>query len=262
MWQPPEYRAAFLPDDGEVSAVAASIGNDGTIGGRICEDTYASYPCHPVYWRAGALHKLGGIGQVNDVCTCDGHTLVGRVLVNGADHGAIWEDDVLIDVGVPAGHPRVNLVAVAHGNIVGTAYNGVAEGDGAYQTQQRAYRWFPVGGWVSMGFTEFGVYDVNSQGSAVGGFAVLWPNGSNAPIGIAGEGQPYRINDEGVIGGICVPDPYGPVRTAHPCEWTATTGWFAVSSDTTGSFEGINNRNEAVGWFEEDGRAFAVLWKP
>ena len=201
---------------------------------------------------------------MNDVCTCDGHTLVGHLLINRADHGVIWEDDIAIDVGVPVGHPSVNLVAVAHGNIVGTAYNGVAEGDTAYQTQKRAYRWAPTTGWVSMGFTEFGVYDVNSQGSAVGGFSVIWPNGSNHPMGIPGPGVglPFKINDLGVVGGSCVPDPTGTVTPFLPCEWTSATGWYAISNDTTGAFEGLNNLNQAVGWTYADGRSFAVLWNP
>jgi hypothetical protein len=262
VWRPPDYRVTILPDLGTGSSVAASIGNDETIGGRICEDANSSFPCHPAYWHAGALHQLAGIGQVNDVCTCDGHTLVGHLLVNGADHGVIWEDDIAIDVGVPVGQSSVDLVAVAHGNIVATAFHGVAEGDSAFERQLRPFRWAPTTGWVSMGFTETGVFDVNSQGTAVGGFSVIWPNGSNQPSNIPGEGLPFKINDRGVVGGSCVPNPTGADLPFFPCEWSSATGWYAISDDTAGEFEGLNNLNQAVGWTYADGRSFAVLWNP
>jgi uncharacterized membrane protein len=258
VWSPPDYHLTLLPDLSSGSASASSIGKDGTIGGKICDAASAQPPCHPVYWRDGVLHQLGGLGEVSDVCPCDGHTLVGRTVVSGNDHGAIWEDDILIDVGTPDGFMNAELKAVARGNIVGNAY---VIASGAH-TNIRPHRWSPATGWVRLLGTEDGVLDVNAQGTALGAPTVLWPNGSNTPTLIPGVGVASAINDSGVVAGSCVPNPPGTGTTFLPCEWTSTGGWIAIGTETFAGVNDINNSNMAVGEIFEEGRSFAILWTP
>jgi uncharacterized membrane protein len=257
VWRPPDYHVTILPDLGAQSAVATSIGNDGTMGGRICDTESASFPCHPVYWRSDVLHQLGGVGEVKDVCPCDGHTLIGRTIVDGRDHAAIWEDDVLIDIGTPAEFVNAEFVAIARGNIVGMGYfNSAEEARGI-----RSYRWSPTAGWIDLG-TELGIFDVNSRGSVIGGLGVIWLNGSSSATAMGGEGFPASINDSNVVAGSCVPDPLGPNTDFLPCEWTSATGWYAIGSNLFAGVSGINNSNEAVGFYFSSGRSFALLWRP
>jgi hypothetical protein len=258
VWRPPDYHVTLLPDLGAGFPHAAAIGNDGTIGGRICETAAFDSPCHPVYWRDDVLHQLGGLGEVRDVCPCDGHTLVGRTIVHGLDHGAIWEDDILIDVGVPRDEQSATLMAVARGNIVGIGYFNTLE----TARNIEAHRWSPVSGWVRMGNTEFGVADVTSHGSAIGGFSLFWPNGSNTPTSIPGEAEVVAINDSGVVVGDCVPSPPGSQLDFRPCEWTSTSGWRAIGSESFAAVRDINNSNMAVGELFDQGRSFAILWVP
>jgi hypothetical protein len=211
-----------------------------------------------VYWRDGILHQLGGLGEVDDVCPCDGHTLVGRTVVNGHDHGAIWEDDILIDVGVPSGFTNAELVAVAHGNIVGNAALDAFE----TQTHVRAFRWSPATGWVGMGDTDAEVLDVNAQGSAVGTPSILWPTGSNIPVTIPGGGVVSAINDSGVVAGSCVPNPPGSPSAFLPCEWTSASGWQPIGTETFAGVTDINNSNMAVGQLFQAGLSTAILWTP
>ena len=98
VWMPPDYHLTFLPDAGVGSSSASRISNDGTIAGTICDGAHLAPPCHPVYWRNGVLHQLGGLGVLQDICPCDGYTLVGHIDVNGNEHGAIWEDEILIEM--------------------------------------------------------------------------------------------------------------------------------------------------------------------
>ena len=138
MWRPPGYAFEFLPGGSTTTASSANaIGRDGLIGGQIgCDDSWGT-ACSPVYWRDGVVHLLGGFGQVNGVCPCDSHTLVGQVFVNGESHGALWIDGVPIDVGTPAGFSDAQLVSVAHGFIVGNAFNG----DPSIHVSLTAFRW-------------------------------------------------------------------------------------------------------------------------
>lgn len=258
VWSPPDYHLTLLPDLGSRSSTASAIGIDGTIGGRICDSASLQPPCHPVYWRDGILHQLGGLGEVNDVCPCDGHTLVGRTIVDGHDHGAIWEDDILIDVGSPAGFTNAELAAVAHGNIVGNAYFNAFES----RTHVRAFRWSPSTGWIGMGDTEAEVLDVNAPGSAVGTPNILWSNGSNTPVMIPGGGVVSAINDSGVVAGSCVPSPPGSPSEFLPCEWTSSDGWNAIGTETFAGVADINSSNMAVGELFSEGRSFAILWTP
>lgn len=255
-WRPPDYRVTVLPDLGVGISRAVAIGKDGTIGGDLCDSVASN--CHPAYWRDGVLHQLGGFGSVKDVCSCDGHTLVGRTTVDGHDHAAIWEDDILIDVGAPDGYMNAQLVAVAHGFIVGKAYNNTEE---AGATNISSYRWSPTAGWVLLG-QEITVGDVNSRGSAIGGFGAIWLDGSNVGTALGGEGLPSAINDSNVVAGNCVPDPTGPSTSFLPCEWTATSGWHSIGEETFSGVRGINNSNMAVGELFELGRSFAILWRP
>jgi uncharacterized membrane protein len=257
VWSPPDYHLTLLPDLESRSSTALSIGNDGTIGGRICDSGNFQRPCHPVYWRDGILHQLGGLGEVKDVCPCDGHTLVGLTVVNGHDHGAIWEDDILIDVGTPAGFEDAELVSVARGYIVGVAYLASSEG----LTHFRSFRWSPLTGWVGMGDTEAAILGVNAQGSAVGTPDLLWPNGSNTSITIPGGGLVSAINDSGVVAGSC-PNPPGSSSAFLPCEWTSASGWNPIGTETFAAVTGINNSNMAVGELFQEGRPMAVLWTP
>jgi hypothetical protein len=166
VWRPPSYAFAFLPDLGAQGAsVANAIGNDGTIGGEACENSGA---CHPVFWRAGAIHQLDGIGQVNAICPCDSHTMIGRVIVDGAAHGALWIDELLIDVGVPTGFANAELVSVAHGFIVGNAYNGTVLSPG----DPTPFRWAPSSGWTQLDGTG-PVNNINSSGTTVGARNVM-----------------------------------------------------------------------------------------
>jgi hypothetical protein len=258
VWGPPDYQLALLPDLGSRSSTASSIGNDGTIGGRICDSVFLQPPCHPVYWRNGVLHQLGGLGEVNDVCPCDGHTLVGRTIVDGHDHGAIWEDDILIDVGAPAGFTDAALVAVARGQIVGNAYLNTS----GTPTHVRAFRWSPSTGWVGMGDTDAAVLDVNAQGSAVGAPDILWSNGSNTPVVIPGGGVVSAINDSAVVAGSCVPNPPGSPSQFLPCEWTAASGWNPIGTETFAGVADINNSNMAVGQLFSAGLSTGILWTP
>ena len=257
VWSPPDYQLSLLPDLGSQSSTAMAIGNDGTIGGRICDSAFEQPPCHPVYWRNGILHRLGGLGEVRNVCPCDGHTLVGKAVVNGHDHGAIWEDDILIDVGTPAGFENAELVAVARGNIVGVAYFASSGGE----THFRPFRWSPITGWVGIGDVESAVLDVNAQGSAVGTPAFLWPNGANTPITIPGGGFVSAINDSGVVAGSC-PNPPGSDAEFLPCEWTFGGGWKAIGTQTFAGVTDINNSNLAVGEIFQEGLPMGIIWTP
>ena len=193
--------------------------------------------------------------MVTDVCSCDGHTLVGRVNVNGIDHGAIWEDDILIDVGSPQDEQSATLIAIARGNIVGEGYFHTF----AEHTNIEAERWSPIGGWVRMGQTEDGVLNVNAEGTAIGLFSVIWPNGSNVTMDILpGLGIPAAINDSGVIAGECA----GVNVQSPPCEWTSSDGWVPIGTETTVAMTGINNSNMAVGITYDADRSFATLWRP
>lgn len=255
-WRPPDYHLTLLPDLGGGMSVASAISNDGTIGGRVCDTADFDSPCHPVYWRSGALHQLGGIGQVNDVCQCDGHTLVGREVIDGHEHPVLWVDDLLIDIGTPDGYVDGELRAVAHGNIVGRAYFNTAN----TATNITSYRWSPASGWTVLG-AELTVLDVNSRGSAVSGRDIIWLDGSNTPSPLGGEGFPSAVNDSNVVAGSCVVDP-GTSTDVLPCEWTSALGWQAIGIQLFAGVEGINNSNEAVGEFFSEGRSFAVLWTP
>jgi hypothetical protein len=178
--------------------------------------------------------------------------------VNGHDHGAIWEDDILIDVGAPDGFVNAQLVGVAHGFIVGTAYDNTEE---TGPTNISSYRWSPAAGWVLLG-REITVGDVNSRGSAIGGRGVIWLDGSNIGSAMGGEGLPSAINDSNVVAGSCVPDPTGPATNFLPCEWTSASGWHSIGVETFAGVRGINNSNIAVGELFEEGRSFAMLWSP
>ncbi len=191
-------------------------------------------------------------------CPCDGHTLVGVTVVNGHDHGAIWEDDILIDVGAPDGYADAELKAVARGHIVGNAYRNSL----GVRNHYRGFRWAPGLGWTSLADVDIPVFGVNARGSAVGGIAELWPDGSNTPTSIPGEGFVAAINDSGVVAGECVPNPPGSATDFRACEWTSANGWAAIDQGTFDAVTGINNSNLGVGNLFEEGRSFAILFRP
>lgn len=257
-WRPPEYLVTVLPDLGPQDASAAyAIGADGTIGGKVCDGMDDNVPCHPAYWRGGALHQLGGFGRVNAVCPCDGHTLVGRIDVGANSHGAIWEDDILIDVGVPAGFANAQLVSVSHGFIVGNAYHGAIDSD----PEAFPFRWSPTAGWTALEGDNHGVLDVNRDGTAVGVAPLLWLNGTNTPTAITEGGYPAAINDSGVVAGtFFLPIEGGTLP--QPGEWTSMGGWAMIGIETTAGVRDINNANQAVGFEFESGRSYALLWTP
>ena len=255
MWRPPNDIAEFLPDqDSPNGSSANDIALDGVIGGQIgC--TFVVSPCTPVFWRDGVLHVLDGVGRVNQVCPCDSHTLIGEILVNGALHGALWIDEVLIDVGTPAGFTNARLTSVAHGFIVGNAFNGTERNP----TGQAAFRWAPSSGWTRL---EGGsvVSAVNSRGTAVGyasGLA-LWLNGSNVATPLLDGSDATAINDSSVVAGTFrVADNY-PFPT--PGIWTQANGWTQIGIEMNATITDINNSNRVVGSWHDQGRDIGVIW--
>ena len=198
---------------------------------------------------------------MNGVCPCNGHTLVGRIVVNGFGHGAIWEDNVLIDVGLPdANRANSELVAISGGFIVGMANNYLP----GSPNDHIGFRWSHTEGWVNLGF-ESSVRDVNAHGTAVGDFATLWPDGSITPsFVIGGAGVADRINNANVVAGECVLALSATHSISAPCLWTAATGWTAISADSLASARDLNNSNVVVGdsFSFADNREFALLWMP
>jgi hypothetical protein len=270
VWRPPSYRAEFLPDqNAENGSSANGVGRDGVIGGQIGCARTGAVSCTPVYWRAGVLHVLDGVGQVNAVCPCDSHTLVGQVVVNGALHGALWIDGVLIDIGTPQGVANAQLVSVSHGFIVGNAF-GDTLSDPALAV---GFRWSPSSGWTPLnGPPPFGassfVYDVNSSGTAVGlaTFGTLWLNGSNTATVIPDDGDFGRggletaINDSSVVAGIFTADGHlYPVAAI----WSQADGWTPIGGEFNPRVTDINNSNQVVGYWAGDVPGFhALLWEP
>ncbi len=245
VWRPPTYEFAYLPDlVPQGSSVANAIAEDGTIGGRACDDIGA---CHPVFWRGGTLHVLDGVGQVNAICPCDSHTKVGDVIVNGIEHGALWVDGVLIDVGTPAGFANAKLVSVAHGYIVGNAFNDSLEFPGIPVLGWHPYRWSPTSGWsVLEGYGP--VNDVNSSGTAVGEIAHLWLNGSNVRTLIANGDESTAINDSGVVAGLAP----GSQSFETPAVWSASSGWTTIGDDFFATMTAISNTGHVVGYTGHD----------
>ena len=257
-WTPPDYHVTVLPDDGSGFPLVNAIGRDGTVAGSICDSLVTH--CRPVYWRDGVLHHLAGFGSVRDVCSCDGHTLVGRTTVNGQDHATIWEDDIPIEVAPPDGYVSAGFSGVAHGYIIGNAYTHTEE---TGRRNVTSYRWSPTSGWVQL-LKEVLVYDVNSRGSVLGGSELIWFDGSDIPQGLGSEGFPTAINDSNVVAGPCGPDPSGAAIEFLPCEWSAALGWHAIGQEPLFDVRGINNSNAAVGeiFDVEQNRSFAMLWRP
>jgi hypothetical protein len=269
VWRPPSYPIEFLPDQSaEGGSSANGVARDGVIGGQIGCGASGAISCTPVYWRAGTLHVLDGVGQVNAVCPCDSHTLVGQVVVDGALHGALWIDDVLIDVGTPPGFPDAQLVSVARGFIVGNAFGDTVTNPGLAV----AFRWAPSGGWTRMQSTlpsEGGsfVSDVNSSGTAVGLAPVgtLWLNGSNTGTLIPDEGVESgeletAINDSSVVAGLFRGGghPFGVAAI-----WTQADGWIPIGGEINPRVTDINNSNQVVGyWASEGGGYHALIWEP
>jgi hypothetical protein len=260
VWRPPDYRLEILPDlSVHGSSIALAIGTDGTIAGSACETDNLLLPCHPVYWRAGRLHQLGGSGAVNSICPCDGYSLVGRVRVNGADHGALWVDDVLIDVGIPPGYTGGELRSISHGNVVGNGFVGVFNSSSAIA----AYRWSPSTGWNKLESTiETQVQDVNSSGTAVGAFNEIWFAGANTESLLPANSFPSAINDSGVVAGVFDPTSAGTVDDFRPGTWSVVTGWVELGRQPKPTVRDINNAGLVVGSTASRGRSFAILWIP
>jgi hypothetical protein len=268
VWRPPGYSFEFLPDqNAERGSSANAVGRDGVIAGQIgCGEGAVS--CTPVYWREGVLHVLDGVGQANSVCPCDSHTLVGQVVVDGELHGALWIDDVLIDVGTPTGFAAAQLVSVAHGFIVGDAF-----GDTTTSRRLAApFRWSPSSGWTQMATLGQGggstfVADVNASGTAAGlaTVPVLWLNGSNSPTPLPNyepEENNYTadaINDSSVVAGTFRG---GGHPFPSPGIWTQANGWTPLGFQMFPVVMDINNSNQVVG-FDLGGPApVALLWEP
>lgn len=260
-WRPPNYRVEFLPDASSLTpSFALAIGTDGTIAGDVCDGNDVSSRCHPVYWRAGMIHQLGGDGAVNAICPCDGHTMVGKVRVAGVDHGALWVDDILIDVGIPAGYSDGELRSISHGFIVGNGLDEVADG-GA--TAIGPFRWSPTTGWVRMqSDIQTTVQDVNSAGTAIGAFEEIWFNGSDTQSPLPVGSFPAAINDSGVVAGGFFPQNGGFPDDPTPGVWTAATGWVSLGQLRKPTISDINNSGFVVGSRNNHGRSIALLWKP
>ena len=261
LWRPPNYQIEFLPNESiHTPSFAHAIGADGTIGGDVCDGNDVSSRCHPVYWRAGVLHRLEGDGTVNSICPCDGHTMVGRVRVGGRDHGALWVDDILIDVGVPTGYTDGELRSIAHGFIVG---NGLDEVSNGGSTAIGPFRWSPTTGWVRMqSDIQTLVQDVNSVGTAIGAFEEIWYNGANSQSPLPIGSFPAAINDSGVVAGGFLPQNSEPLDDRIPGVWTAATGWVSLGSVRKPIISDINNSALVVGSRNARGRSIALLWRP
>ncbi len=261
VWRPPNYRLEVLPDlveNGQSAALA--IGSDGTVGGTACDGQDSVSPCHPVYWRAGILHRLDGIGNVNAICPCDSHSMVGRVRVNGADHAALWVDDILIDVGMPPGFTGGEFRSISRGNIVGNGFDGFYNFSGAIA----AFRWSPSAGWVPLQSTiETVVLDVNKSGTAVGAFNEIWYAGSNLESPLPVNSFPSAINDSGVVAGLFDPTfGAGNPDNYTPGTWTAATGWIALGHQVKPTVTDINNAGLVVGYWRNQDHVFATIWQP
>ena len=215
------------------------------------------------------MHVLDGVGQVNAVCPCDSHSLVGQVVVNGALHGALWIDGVLIDVGTPPGTANAQLVSVAHGFVVGNAFDDTVV-DPHLST---GFRWSPSSGWTRLiGPPAFEnssfVSDVNSSGTAVGSatFGTLWLNGSNTATVIPDEGDfgmgglETAINDSSVVAGVFTAGGHlYPVAAI----WSQADGWTPIGGEFNPRVTDINNSNQVVGYWAGDVPGFqALLWEP
>jgi hypothetical protein len=251
VWRPPGYVFEYLPQANPAISGAYAIGRDGVVGGQIgCSDDSDIY-CKPVFWIKGDMHVLDGIGRVNGVCPCDSHTLIGQVVVDGALHGALWIDEVLIDVGTPAGFADAQLVSVAHGFIVGNAFNGAT---------QAAFRWAPSSGWTPLAGGSL-VSDVNANGSAVGNASgtAMWLNGSNTATPIPNGSSATAINDSSVVAGSFVS---GNVPFSVAAIWTQADGWTMLGSEMNPTITDINNSNQVVGYWHDQGEDFAVIWAP
>jgi hypothetical protein len=251
VWRPPGYAFAYLPQANPAISGANAIGRDGVIGGQIGCYRDGDIICKPAVWMNDGLHVLDGIGQVNGVCPCDSHTLIGQVVVDGALHGALWIDEVLIDVGTPAGFDNAQLVSVAHGFIVGNAFNGPTEA---------AFRWAPSSGWTPLVGGSL-VSDVNANGSAVGNASgpAIWLNGSNSSTPIPNGSSATAINDSSVVAGSFVSgsDPFSVAAI-----WTQADGWTMIGNEMNPTITDINNSNQVVGYWHEQGEDFAEIWQP
>jgi hypothetical protein len=187
------------------------------------------------------------------------------VVVNGAVHGALWINDVLIDVGTPPGGSNAQLVSVAHGFIVGNAFD-----DTVLRPEVAAgFRWSPSSGWTRMRsvIPEEGsfVSDVNASGTAVG-VGTLWLNGSNTGTPIPEEEDfgvgtlETAINDSSVVAGLFI-------GGGHPFPvaaiWTQVDGWTPIGGEINPRVTDINNSNQVVGYWATEGAGFhALLWEP
>jgi hypothetical protein len=251
VWRPPGYAFAYLPQPNPAISGANAIGRDGVIAGQIGCSDHGEIICKPAVWINGDLHVLDGIGQVNGVCPCDSHTLIGQVVVDGELHGALWIDEVLIDVGTPAGFQSAQLVSVAHGFIVGNAFSG---------TTEAAFRWAPSSGWTPLVGGSL-VSDVNANGSAVGNASgpAIWLNGSNSSTPIPNGSSAMAINDSSVVAGTFVSgsDPFSVAAI-----WTQANGWTMIGNEMNPTITDINNSNQVVGYWHDQGEDNAEIWQP
>jgi hypothetical protein len=257
IWRPPGYAFEFLPQySPQTPSSANAIGRDGVVGGQIGCNVSGGTACAPVYWRDGVVHLLDGFGQVNGVCPCDSHTLVGQVLVDGVLHGALWIDEVLIDVGTPPGFSNAQLVSVAHGFIVGNAFNG----DPSTRVSLTGFRWAPSSGWTPLDAGSF-VRDVNRSGSAVGDAIgpAIWPNGSNTATRIPDGVLAMAINDSSVVAGAFLP---GNVPFFVAGIWTQADGWTMLGNEMDPTVTDINNSRQVVGYWHDQGQDHGTIWEP
>ena len=186
--------------------------------------------------------------------------MVGRVRVNGADHAALWVDDILIDVGIPPGFTGGEFRSVSRGNIVGNGFVGFYDLAHAIG----AFRWSPSGGWVPLQSTiQTVVLDVNKTGTAVGAFNEIWYAGSNLESSLPINSSPAAINDSGVVAGLFDPTfGAGDPDDYTPGTWTSATGWIALGHQTKPAVTDINNAGLVVGSWRFQDHAFATIWKP
>ena len=178
--------------------------------------------------------------------------MIGRVIVSGAAHGAIWEDEILIDVGTPSGFANAELVSVAHGFIVGNAFNGTLAAPGTLSP----FRWAPSTGWTALDGAG-PVTDVNMNGTAVGP-NVMWANGTSAATPIPDGVETTAINDSGVVAGLF----QGMNPFAVPAIWTQAVGWTMIGNDMNATVTAINNSDMVVGFTHDQGEDFGQLWQP
>ena len=151
---------------------------------------------------------------------------------------------------------NAELVSVAHGFIVGNAFNG----DPTTLVSLTGFRWAPSSGWTPLDRGSF-VRDVNASGSAVGAAPgpAIWLNGSNTATSIPDGVLAMAINDSSVVAGDFLP---GNVPFFVAGIWTQADGWTMIGNEQIPTVMDINNSRQVVGYWHDQGEDFAEIWQP